>query len=136
MTQQETFDFVVGAIVAQGGPSCNDMGYCRYRTSDGRKCAAGHCIPDEVYNPEFEGCTAGPGHLAAASLASHPVARLRQAIADAGHDPDLVYQLQKAHDASTHDFGHRRTDEEFLVEFKLKATRVAALFGLNTGVAQ
>lgn len=28
---------------------------CAYRGADGRKCAIGHCIPDEAYDPKMEG---------------------------------------------------------------------------------
>jgi len=28
---------------------------CRYRTDDGRKCAIGRHIPDDLYEPEMEG---------------------------------------------------------------------------------
>lgn len=28
---------------------------CRYKTEDGKKCAVGKYIPDELYDPSFEG---------------------------------------------------------------------------------
>jgi hypothetical protein len=53
MTNQEIFDFVVRALLKQGRPAY-DGNQCRYRTSDGRKCAIGHLIPDEKYTPAME----------------------------------------------------------------------------------
>lgn len=31
---------------------------CKYRTDDGRKCAFGVLMPDELYDPSFETCSA------------------------------------------------------------------------------
>jgi hypothetical protein len=41
-------------ILAQGGPAM-DGAACMYRAPNGRKCAAGQLIPDELYNPDIEG---------------------------------------------------------------------------------
>ena len=38
----------------------NDL--CAYRGANGLKCAVGHCIPDDVYEPDMEG--KGPTQLA------------------------------------------------------------------------
>ncbi len=58
MTEQDIFDFVCVKLVEQGGPSrgLNSRGQnrCLYRGLNGRKCAAGHFIPDERYVPEIE----------------------------------------------------------------------------------
>ncbi len=35
-----------------------DSGFCRYRTTDGRKCFAGLGIPDEKYREHLEGSVA------------------------------------------------------------------------------
>ena len=46
VTKQEVFDTVVNGIIAQGGPSIGPadlmlcIGICRYRSDNGRKCAA------------------------------------------------------------------------------------------------
>ena len=53
--KQEIFDFVVTALAKQGKLSTNG-GFCRYRASDGSKCAIGHLIPDRLYRSEMEGC--------------------------------------------------------------------------------
>lgn len=63
MTNQEIFTKVYQAILEQGHPSgqieINNDGdtifACKYRGPNGDKCAAGHMIPDEFYDPSFEG---------------------------------------------------------------------------------
>lgn len=50
-------DFAIrtlAALIRQGGPSRHADG-CRYRGKDGRACAAGMWLPDDVYNPVMEG---------------------------------------------------------------------------------
>ena len=85
MTDQEVFDKVVTALREQGCKSMDD-GACVYRSKDGRKCAVGHLIPDELYHERMEGkvcfhlCRAYPG-----------VRRL-------GLNMTLVLNLQRAHD--------------------------------------
>jgi hypothetical protein len=55
-TAQEVFDYVIGQLVCQGGRSVSASGTdCRYRGSDGRKCAVGFLIPDELYVWRMEG---------------------------------------------------------------------------------
>lgn len=56
---QEAFDYVAAALVKQGGPA-KDIGSdgherCVYRARDGRKCGIGQLMPDDIYQPEFEG---------------------------------------------------------------------------------
>ncbi len=56
MTDQETFDKVVKHLFTQGRRStAPDNGACMYRSADGLKCAIGVLIPDEKYDPSFEG---------------------------------------------------------------------------------
>ena len=55
MTDQELFNQAVRVIINQGGPSINrERKQCMYRNSNGRKCVAGHFIPDEKYSPDME----------------------------------------------------------------------------------
>ena len=54
MTDQEVFDKVVTALRGQHYKSYKN-GICAYRGRKGRKCAAGHLIPDELYDEEMEG---------------------------------------------------------------------------------
>lgn len=59
-TAQETFDYVVRALAEQGGPAWgpindrDEVGGCLYRAPDGRKCAFGQVLPDELYTPSME----------------------------------------------------------------------------------
>lgn len=53
-TKQEIFNQVVNHLRAQGCAAKSDDGYCKYRTSDGLKCAAGCLIDDEHYDIRFE----------------------------------------------------------------------------------
>ncbi len=58
MTEQDIFDFVCVKLVEQGGPSRGlrrGQLTCLYRGPNGRKCAAGHFIPEKRYVPEIEG---------------------------------------------------------------------------------
>ena len=49
MTRQEIFDKVVAHFAVQREAAA-EYGMCMYRTPDGRKCAIGALIPDEVYS--------------------------------------------------------------------------------------
>lgn len=61
MTHQEAFTKAYLGLKAQGferaitGRESEYGPACMYRTDDGKKCAFGHLIPDELYTPKFEG---------------------------------------------------------------------------------
>lgn len=55
MDNQEIFDKVVAHLRKQGGPSVGKDGRCKYRADNGRMCAVGCLIPDELYHKEMEG---------------------------------------------------------------------------------
>src|SRR5690606_33664541 len=75
MTKQEaSFDYV------------NDM--CKYLTSDGKKCAVGQLIPDNLYIEELEGKIISDGD---GDIVSDLIEKL-------GHDIHLASDLQKVHD--------------------------------------
>jgi hypothetical protein len=54
-TKQEIFDRVVSHLRKQGKQSKDIVGRCSYRNGSGLMCAAGCLIPDDVYDPDFEG---------------------------------------------------------------------------------
>lgn len=54
-TEQEVFDFIANHLLTQKVKASNELGKCFYRTSDGRKCAAGCIIEDSFYKESFEG---------------------------------------------------------------------------------
>lgn len=56
-TKKEMFDKVSKHLLAQNA-RCMENLLCRYRNSEGMKCAIGALIPDELYSPSMEGCIA------------------------------------------------------------------------------
>ena len=58
MTRQEIFDKVVAHFAVQREAAA-EYGVCMYRTPDGRKCAIGALIPDEVYSKRLEDKSVG-----------------------------------------------------------------------------
>jgi hypothetical protein len=103
VTKQETFDIVARHLLTQnakawGQYTCSvgePTNGCVYRDADGRKCAAGCLIPDDVYSPSLEG-----------ELADGRV--MRAILIDHGHEPGFVRALQFVHDDYvTDDWPHR-----------------------------
>ena len=56
LTQQQAFELAFAALWKQN-ERCLVDGVCRYRGTDGTKCAVGHLIPDEDYEPEWDNRT-------------------------------------------------------------------------------
>jgi len=54
-SEQEIFDIVARHLLTQNKKAVNDKGECVYRGKNGCKCAAGCLIPDDKYDPSFEG---------------------------------------------------------------------------------
>lgn len=110
-TLQQVFDHVLKALRKQGKASVDTQGNCFYRTPEGLKCAAGHCIPDDLYRPSFE---------------NESIDKLINSYSlvlpwmTSEHIP-LMIALQSAHDI---DLGHRITSWE--KEMK----KIAEKFGL------
>ena len=92
-TQQETFNTVVNALRKQGCKSSqvNEPDNCLYHGPSGLKCAAGHLIPDEEYNENFEGTPLLDGLSEKPTIVGNIIRRL-------GHDIHLVQKLQIIHD--------------------------------------
>jgi len=55
MNTKQVFDKIVSGLASQGWQRSVDGSACRYRNSNGLKCAAGWIIPDELYNRKIEG---------------------------------------------------------------------------------
>lgn len=55
MNKQEILNTVYKHLKTQGEPAIDSEGVCTYRTYSGLKCAIGCLIPDNIYNPVFEG---------------------------------------------------------------------------------
>jgi hypothetical protein len=55
MTPQQVFDSVVYPLIAQNARATGDDGVrCMYRAPDGRRCAIGWVMPDDVYHKTLE----------------------------------------------------------------------------------
>lgn len=120
MTNQEMFDKAVRGVIDQGGPSIKFIkGHpiCVYRSGDGKKCAIGQLIPDDMYDPEMERaplCSVFEG------------AGFTQLD---GVDFDFVAALQRVHDISARD-----VYSPFMPNFIERAKNFAADWGLDDGV--
>lgn len=113
MTLQETFDTVARALVKQGGPSLNEVNRCAYRGENGARCAVGHLIPDDRYDPSMENESAGHRRVA-------PVLR------GLGVDVYLAGALQRTHDGTVkHPAG-------WLTAWADSMRRIAESYGLST----
>ena len=56
LDRQKVFDAAYTGLRNQGfRRSVSIVGHCRYRGTEGRKCAIGHLISDDHYNPIIEG---------------------------------------------------------------------------------
>lgn len=133
MNKQETFDYVVSFLVAQGKQAVavvksNVTGQmvCAYRAPDGCKCAAGCLIPDDKYNPKWEGVA-----VVNSSVDVNDVSTYLQA----EHDLHLVSKLQQAHDWATGSEMLNWPDQEsWMHHFLERARYIAEEFNLSTEV--
>lgn len=124
MTLQEMFDKAVGGIKQQGRLSKDTdphdkLAVCRYRMPDDPavRCAVGHLIPDEMYDPAME-C-----RNAEAVLSGFPEVALHLGIrepSDADQTTKMLLQLQFAHD-----------DSDDVGEFLARAASLARQFMLD-----
>lgn len=123
MNKQQIFDTVVKGILSQGGESFNSgTGYCAYRNGQGRKCAIGWLIPDEIYTSNME--------------YAYSVDDITNKIGiDAEHDA-FCFELQMIHDSSGRAGlgNHRKSDEDFLSEWKKRMIDFAEREGLSIEV--
>jgi hypothetical protein len=87
MTNQEIVNFVAEKLRAQNGSSTSHCG-CAYRGENGRRCAVGWLIPDELYKPFMEN-----------EVVTQPIVRdvLKQLVSD--EQIKLLIDLQDAHDS-------------------------------------
>jgi hypothetical protein len=105
-TDKEVAIFILEKLIEQGGCSITDLGngdsICMYRGNNGRKCAVGHCIPDEKYRPSLE-CS--PVN----SLIHYKV--IDEEYLEHGY---VLQLLQRLHDRGS----LSKTDKEKVLEFK------------------
>jgi hypothetical protein len=95
MTDQEIYDKVYAGFEAQGWQkggyhNLNQKFECSYRSPNGTKCAAGHLIPDELYERQMEG-TSWNGLIKSNDSLSFMFSFSQH---------DLIRKLQNAHDSA------------------------------------
>ncbi|WP_028210747.1 hypothetical protein [Paraburkholderia mimosarum] len=92
---QGVFDYVVSHLLPQNAQAtAPGSAKCMYRAPDGKRCAVGWLIPDDVYSPAFE--FIGVRDLAAALAARDYGRRFAEFLF--AHMP-LLRELQGVHDA-------------------------------------
>ena len=132
MTRQEMFDYAVGKVLAQGGPSAtptNTGAQCLYRGPNGRACLVGHFITDGEYVSSMEGCVS--------MLFNEEHLGVEHWLSD--HE-DFLHSLQECHDVAASVYcgirkGYRlATDAEFWPQFKGLARNFARSNRLNPSV--
>lgn len=116
MNKQEIFDTVYKALLEQGEPSVNN-GVCAYRGANGNKCAVGHMISDDLYDPEFEGFGL---ELIPEHIINHIVGSVDEY--EYVERTSLLHKLQKAHDKQMRLYG--------LDEWKKRMKEIANEFNL------
>lgn len=133
MTDQEIFNRVWEHLNKQREASVletTDNAVCAYRTPDGKMCAVGCLIPDELYHPDMEGKTVG------GLLDGFPEIReLFFGTRDGGyrdlswtHRAVLLDRLQGAHDLKLDSW--RGPEENFRL-WVAEMHAIAAKFGLT-----
>jgi len=86
MTSREVFDTVKAHLLAQGEKSAVGTD-CRYRDPEGRKCAIGCLVKDDLYNEALEGKNV---------LSESVLLALRGS--GVAFEPGLLLALQTTHD--------------------------------------
>lgn len=127
MTLQEIFNKSVTGVLAQGGASMFGAA-CAYRGNDGRKCAAGQLLPDDVYDSSLN--TIGIESVdAKLRLQVHAMFR-KGGIELADVDVFmLVGKLQRLHDGFCN-------DRDFLNKFARHAIQAGREFGLDVSAVR
>lgn len=119
MKPQEIFDTIALHLFTQGKRATDfNQSYnwkvCRYRTSDGLKCAAGCLIPDDKYDPKMEGWAIN-GEKVRTYLPQFVIDNIW-----------LVVDLQKAHDSAG--------DETFIRDVSDSLKNIAIKHNLSSKV--
>lgn len=112
MTLQEIFDTSVNGLRAQGYQQSTDpIKGCLYRGPNGLKCAAGFCIPDEIYEESMEREVIG------VVIVKSPA--LQEMFPTEAHE-ELLRRLQSIHDSFSPD--------EWEEQWKLVAARYDLIY--------
>lgn len=152
MDKQEIFDKVAAGIIAQGGPSLKirparlgEPIECRYRGENGRKCAAGHLIPDADYRVSFEGLRFESLFYETArhrAISGVPISDEFQALFTDPNAQELIQHLQTAHDWPPEGFQYWLgkdpvdCDKDFLAGWRERMATLAKDHGLSPAVLE
>lgn len=90
MDHQTIFDTVVRHLGKQGGPAVDESGICSYRAPDGKKCAVGCLLPDEMYRTSMDNNNEGVSVTGLVETFEVP--------AYFHENLELLQRLQSAHD--------------------------------------
>jgi hypothetical protein len=105
LTKKEIFLKVREHLRTQGEPALNEDDQCAYRSTNGKMCAIGCLIPDELYDPKIEG--AAP----TMQPTNEPAKLLRTVLKESGINVDdeqtisFLEVLQAAHDDKLTTYG-------------------------------
>lgn len=93
MTRQQMFNTAYHGLAAQGFTQSMrpDGEGCAYRGQDGKRCALGYLIPDNVYNPEWDGPDGTSAYFLAEYDTTNVICRANQ---------QFLVQLQTVHDCA------------------------------------
>lgn len=113
MTRQEAFDRAARGLAGQGFEKSLSVSgdKCLYRGAGGLKCAIGHLIPDELYDPKMD-----------ASVADRvPFGTIIEICGLHASDVEFAADLQSAHDdaGDTGGLSMQRGLAEFAVRWSL-----------------
>lgn len=123
---QPIFDKTVEHLANQGERSIGKWfiagNNCLYRGPKGRKCAVGIWIPDDEYNPNFEGDSLGD--LIVDLQYQPPV--IREAGVHREQAITLLCRMQTAHDDTSSDVDHLKDQLRIIAcDFNLNPDKVA-----------
>lgn len=91
MNRQKTFEKVVDHLMAQRLPAVAPEGNCYYRMANGKRCAIGALIPDELYDERME--LNGVANIVSAFPALQAVLGI-----ESPQDVVFLSELQELHD--------------------------------------
>lgn len=114
-SKQQVFDLVLFALRKQGTRSLTRVNLeltCAYRGEGGVKCAAGHLIPNELYEDDMEGKPI--------SLLLDRYPQVAELFSEEASDPAFLSDLQACHDQTP------GSGAGFLDGFNLRMERLAA----------
>lgn len=112
MNKQEAFNEVWTKLKTQGRQSAY-RDRCVYRTADGRKCAVGHLMRDEIYESRFD--------LMGASFRG-----IEAVMTDLDLPTTFLVDLQKAHDQAD--------GADFVKDLRSNMLTLASTWELDAGI--